>query len=168
MMKTLARLFKHLFTTAAAGRRAFPAATLKAIETAIAEGEHLHRAEIRLIIEPALTASEILQQITSRQRALDLFAQYRVWDTEENCGVLIYINLADHKVEIVADRSIGRLVPVHDWQRLCQTMTQGFAQRAFHDSTVAALSEINALLQQHFPANGTARANQLPDRPLMI
>jgi uncharacterized membrane protein len=167
-MAMLARLLKHLCTTAAAGRRAFPGASLKAIETAIAEGEHLHRAEIRVIIEPALTAHEVLHRTSSRQRALDLFAQYRIWDTEENCGALIYINLADHKVEIVADRGIGRLVPAPEWQRLCQTMTQGFAQGAFHDSTVTALSEMNALLQKHLPATGAARANQLPDRPLMI
>jgi uncharacterized membrane protein len=168
-MKTmLARLIKHLGTTAAAGRKMFPAATLKAIESAIAEGEQQHRAEIRVIIEPALSPREVLQHTSSRQRALDLFAAHRIWDTEENCGVLIYINLADHKVEIVTDRGIGRLLDAQVWQRLCQAMTQGFAKGAFHDSTLAALADMNTLLQQHLPANGATRSNQLPDRPLMI
>jgi uncharacterized membrane protein YgcG len=166
-MKTLPRMMRHLFTTTAAGRRAFPPATLKAIQAAIAKGEALHRAEVRLIIEPALSMQEVLNKTSARDRARKLFALYRIWDTEENCGVLIYINLADHKVEIVADRGVGRLIDAQDWQAICRTMTTGFAQGAFHDSAIAALEQLNLLLQANLPANG-ARPNELSNRPLVL
>ena len=86
------RMKRHLFTTAGSARRTFPPATLKAIEAAIAEGETLHRAEVCLIVEPALPLQAILHRVTARERASALFTQHRIWDTEENCGVLIYLH----------------------------------------------------------------------------
>ncbi|HEY8607377.1 MAG TPA: TPM domain-containing protein [Noviherbaspirillum sp.] len=166
-MSTLARMWRHLWMTSAAGRRAFPEETLKAIEAAIAEGETRHRAELRLVIEPGLDLQAVLNGMTARDRARELFAQYGVWDTEENCGVLVYINLADHQVEIVADRGVGKTVPAADWQHACRTMTQGFARGDYHHSTLAALAELNALLQRHYPDDGSLR-NQLSDRPVML
>lgn len=166
-MKTLARLIRHLFTTTGAGRRAFPEPTLKAIEEAIALGETAHRAEVRMIVEPSLPAQVVLSGMSPRERARELFAQYCVWDTEENCGVLIYVNLADHQVEIVADRGVGRMIPAGQWEAICRTMTQGFAHGTYHDSVIAALGRLNALLQQHYPDDGS-RHNQLADRPIML
>ena len=166
-MRKITRLFRHLTTTRAAGRRTFPSHTLKAIQTAIAQGEAQHRAEIRLIVEPALTLRDVLSGLFSRERARELFAHHRIWDTEENCGILIYINLADHKVEIITDRTVGRALNPADWQAVCQTMTQGFARGDFHDSAVAALSQLNALLKTHFPANGSP-LNELSNRPLVL
>lgn len=166
-MKLLSRLKRHLLTTAGAGRRAFPSATLKTLEATIASGEALHRAEVCLIIEPALTLTEVLQQVSARERARELFALHRVWDTEDNCGVLIYVNLADRKVEIVADRAVGRVVAASDWQTLCHTMTHGFAHGDFRDSVNTALQKLNALLQHHYPAQG-ARDNQLGNRPVLL
>lgn len=166
-MKTLKRLLRHLFCTGRAGRRAFPPETLQAIEAAIAEGETRHRAELRLIIEPALDFQDVLDGVTTRERARELFAQYGVWDTEDNCGVLVYINLADHQVEIVADRGVGRAVPAADWQHACRTMTDGFARNDYHGSTLAALAELESLLQRHYPDDGSTR-NQLADKPVML
>lgn len=166
-MKTMSRLFRHLCTTKAAGRRAFPAPALKAIQAAIAKGEALHRAEVRLIVEPALGAASVLRGLSSRERARELFAQYRIWDTEENNGVLVYINLADHKVEIITDRAVGRVLKAADWQAVCRSMTQGFARGEFGDSAVAGLLQMNELLKAHFPANG-ANPNELSNRPLVL
>lgn len=167
MALLVSRLWKHLTSTKAIGRRAFPADTLKAIQAAIAQGEERHRAEIRIVIEPSLSLFDVMQGQTARQRARELFSLYRVWDTEENCGVLIYINLADHKVEIVADRGVNRALQPNDWLGVCKTMTKGFAQGDYHDSSLAALEQLNALLQQQFPSNGR-NANELSNRPLMI
>jgi uncharacterized membrane protein len=166
-MQKLSRLLRHLATTSAAGRRIFPAHTLKAIQTAIAQGEAQHRAEIRVIIEPALPLRDVLTGAFSRERAQELFTHYRIWDTEENCGILIYINLADRKVEIIADRNVARTLTQADWQSVCHTMTQGFARGDFHDSAITALDQLNTLLKTHFPANG-ASLNELPNRPLML
>jgi uncharacterized membrane protein len=166
-MKTLSRLFRHFAMTTASGRRAFPEATLKAIEDAIAEGERRHRAEVRVVIEPALSTQAVLNGMSPRERARELFAAYGVWDTEENCGVLVYINLADHQVEIVADRGVGHTVAAADWEAACRTMTQGFARDDYHNSTLAALAQLNALLQEHYPDDGSTR-NQLSNRPVML
>jgi uncharacterized membrane protein len=166
-MSTLSRLIRHLRTTNASGRRAFPEATLKAIEDAIADGETRHRAEVRVVIEPALAAQAILSGMPVRERARELFSDYRVWDTEENCGVLVYVNLADHQVEIVADRGVGRVIDASEWETVCRTMTQAFARKAYHEGVLAALGQLNALLQKHYPDDGSIR-NQLPDRPVML
>lgn len=109
----------------------------------------------------------IWADISNRQRALALFAEYGVWDTEDNCGVLIYVNLAQRQVDIVADRNVGRKIDAATWQAVCQGMTEGFARGQFHDSTLAAVAQVNALLRTHFPAAG-ARANELPDSPIML
>ncbi|NMM37015.1 MAG: TPM domain-containing protein [Glaciimonas sp.] len=166
-MHLFSRLKRHLLTTSGSGRRAFPPATLKAIEATIAAGEALHRAEVCLIIESALTLGEVLRHVSARERARELFALHRIWDTEENCGVLIYVNLADRKVEIVVDRAVGRRVDASDWQTICHTMTHGFARGEFHDSVNAALQKINTLLQQHYPSQG-ANSNQLDNRPVLL
>jgi uncharacterized membrane protein len=166
-MKTLSRLLKHLRTTSATGRRSFPPTTLKAIEETIAAGETRHRAEVRLIVEPALDMQAVLSGVQARERARELFAHYRVWDTEENCGVLVYVNLADRQVEIVADRGVGKVVAAKEWHAICRTMTQGFAQGAFHDSVIAALAQLNALLEKHYPDDGSTR-NQLSDKPVVL
>lgn len=166
-MKKIKRLFRHLWITSAHGKRTFPQPVLDAIQTAIAKGEKQHRAEIRLIIEPSLPFYEVWQGTTTRQRARELFAEYRIWDTEENCGILIYINLADHKVEIIADRTVGRILNAEIWQSICQTMTRGFAQGIFETSTVSAIERLNALLHETFPDDG-ASANQLSNRPLVL
>ena len=167
-MQTLARAFRHLTTTRAAGKRLFPAATLNAIRDAIAAGEVLHRAEVRVIVEAALDCEALFKGMSARDRASELFTLYRIWDTEENCGVLIYINLADRRVEIIADRGLAKCVSADDWQAICATMTSGFARDAYHDSVLAGLLQLNALLAAHFPENRGPYADQLPDQPVML
>ncbi|MGV3741952.1 MAG: TPM domain-containing protein [Burkholderiaceae bacterium] len=166
-MNKLSRFFQHLFITARHGKRAFPESTLKAIQSAIADGETRHRAEVRLMIEPSLPLHEVLSGTTPRQRACELFSEYRIWDTEENCGILIYINLADHDVEIVADRAASRALDQETWESVCQMMTGGYRQGEFEASTVAAIERLNDLLHAAFPDDGS-RANQLLDHPLIL
>ena len=45
-----------------------------------------------------------------------MFGKLRVWDTEHNNGVLIYLLLAEHAIEIVADRGLNEQVPPQQWQ----------------------------------------------------
>lgn len=161
------RSLRHLLSTRTEAARVFPPATLEAIAEAITAGEQTHRGEVRLVVEKSLPLSAIWDGISNRQRALALFADYGIWDTEDNCGVLLYVNLADHKVDIVADRGINRRIDPATWQAICSTMTAGFAQGRFHDATLEAIAQVNALLRQHFPSNG-ARLNELPDKPLML
>jgi len=161
------RALRHWLSTRNEAERAFPSASLSAIADAIAAGERSHRGEVRLVIEKSLPVSAAWSGVTNRQRAIALFADYGIWDTEDNCGVLIYVNLADRKVDIVADRGIDRKIDAATWQAVCNTMTQGFARGDFHGATLAAVEQVNELLRRHFPSNG-ARPNELPDHPLML
>ena len=163
----LQRAWRHWRTTAAVGKRAFPDAALEKIGAAITAGELRHRGELRLIVEPSMPSDAIWADMSNRQRAIALFAEHGVWDTEDNCGVLVYVNLAEHKVEIVVDRGIGRKIGAATWQAVCATMTQGFARGEFERSTLAAVEQINTLLAEQFPATGT-RANELPDQPIVL
>lgn len=161
------RAWRHWRSTAAQGRRIFPNETLAEIGAAITAGEQRHRGELRLIVENSMPSEAIWADLSNRQRAIALFAEYAVWDTEDNCGVLIYVNLAEHKVDIVVDRGIGRKIGHEVWQDVCRGMTEGFARGEFRASTLAAVERVNGLLAGQFPSSG-ARANELPDQPLVL
>jgi uncharacterized membrane protein len=163
----LRRTLRHLSFRRADAARTFPASTLAAITDAIAAGERTHRGEVRLIVEKSLSLAQSWAGVTTRQRAIALFADYGIWDTEENCGVLIYVNLAERKVDIVADRGIDRKIDAATWQAVCDTMTRGFGRGEFHAATLDAIAQVNELLRRHFPSNGS-RPNELPDQPLML
>jgi uncharacterized membrane protein len=147
----------------------FPKTTLDAIEQAIARAEQTHAGEIRFAVETALTPLHIVQGVTPRARALDVFAHLRVWDTEQNNGVLIYVQLADRDVEIVADRGFtGRVAPA-EWEAVCRLMEEHFRAGRFSAGSIAGVDAIAQLLARHFPQGpGAASRNQLPDRPTLL
>jgi uncharacterized membrane protein len=163
----LRRLWRHLSTTTLAARRAFPHPTLQAIQSAIGAGETAHRAEVRVIVEAALSPGLVWRNGSARERAVELFGKYRIWDTEENCGLLLYVNMADHKVEIVPDRGVNLAVSKQEWHSVCRTMTDGFAAGSYHDSILAALAELNALLARHYP-HVEGQHNELSDKPILL
>jgi uncharacterized membrane protein len=182
----LPRLLRHLTTTHLSARRRFPARALDAIEAAVQRAENSAQAQIRVVIEAALPALEVVKHRTPRDRAVQLFAMLRVWDTEHNNGVLLYLGLADRVVEIVADRGLGACVPAEQWQAVCRQLEARFGAGDFANGTVAGVDAIGALLARHFPrragldagagaapgggARGQAgqRSNELPDRPTLL
>ncbi|NQE48110.1 TPM domain-containing protein [Herbaspirillum rubrisubalbicans] len=167
----LARLLRHLRMSRAAARRAFPSSTLKAIQASIGAGEQTHRAQVRVIVEAALSLGAVRRGETARQRAHELFARYRIWDTEENCGVLVYLNLADRKVEIIADRGISARVSREQWQQLCRTMTAGYADGHYERSTLQALADLHDILRTVLPRGNDTDGkvtNELSDKPLLL
>jgi uncharacterized membrane protein len=148
----------------------FPAATLNAIEQAIKRAELTHAGEIRFAIETSLTPRHILNDISPRAHALEVFSHLRVWDTEGNNGVLIYVQLADRTVEIVADRGFQRRVSPAEWEAVCRLMEEHFRAGRFQVGSIAGVDAIGNLLARHFP-QASARAiqsNQLPDRPTLL
>jgi uncharacterized membrane protein len=165
----IARLIKHWFITPRAVAKAFPAASLQAIQDAIAATEAQHSGEIRFAVEGALPWSYLKRDAPVRQRAVMVFSKLRVWDTEQNNGVLIYLELADHGVEIVADRGIARHVQRPEWEAVCQRMREHFRQGAFEAGVVAAVQEVGALLARHFPlAEGERNPNELSNKPVIL
>jgi uncharacterized membrane protein len=167
----IGRMIKHVTATHWRTRMLFPSATLDAIEQAIAHAEKSHAGEIRFAIETALTPLHILNNVTPHARALDVFAHLRVWDTDDNNGVLIYVQLADRHVEIVADRGFQGRVSENEWQAVCRLMEEHFRAGRFQDGAVAGVDAIGSLLVRHFPQSAAQHAqshNQLPDRPTLL
>jgi uncharacterized membrane protein len=165
------RLIRHAVATHWRTRMLFPGATLDAIEKAIARAERTHAGEIRFAIETALAPLHIINGMAPRARAREVFAHLRVWDTEHNNGVLIYVQVADRDVEIVADRGFeGRVSPA-EWAAVCRLMEEHFRAGRFEAGSIAGVDAIGSLLTRHFPPNLKAVSqshNQLPDRPTLL
>lgn len=172
-MVNFTRWFKHLLMPPWAWKRAFPPATLDAIEAAIRASETTHIGEIRFVIENTLAPVWVWRGMTGRARAIDVFSTLRVWDTEHNSGVLVYLLLADHDIEIVADRGIAARVERNAWEGVAQTMEAAFRRGEFERGALEGIQHIGALLAAHFPP-GAAPArpgdnpNELANRPVIL
>ena len=163
----LKRFWRHIRMSPLLARRAFPPATLDAIQHEIASQEKRHRGEICLVVEAELTSAQLWADVAPRERARELFAQRGVWNTEENTGVLVYLLLADRSVEIVADRGIDARVAKDEWHAICRMMERHFAAARYEQGAIEGVRAISELLARHFPASGKGR-NELPDRPVIL
>jgi len=164
---SMKRIARHLMASQWMLRRAFPRDTLAAIDKAIKASEDLHRGEIRFAVEGALQIEPLFRGQTARERAIGVFSQLQIWDTEHNNGVLIYLLLADRDVEIVADRGIDAKVGPREWERICRKMEAAFRQADFEGGVVGGIQEVTRLLAEHFPPIGDDR-NELPDKPVVL
>lgn len=163
----LARWFRHLSATPVATRRRFPRHVLQAIEKSITTIEAQHAGEIRFVIETALDFTALRAGRSPRERAIELFGQLGVWDTENNNGVLIYLLMAERDVEIVADRGIAARVTPAEWEALCRLMEAHFRDGLFREGAIAGVEGVGALLARHFPHQGGDR-NEQPNRPVLL
>ena len=159
------RLLRHLLTPHWLALRAFPSGALRKIEAAIKASEHLHAGELRFAVESSLPFSFL--NLNTRKRAEALFAQLGVWDTAHNSGVLIYVQLIDRRIEIVADRGISARVEQSEWNAVCREMEQAFKRGQHADGALQAIGAITRLLATHFPP-GARNPNELPDRPVVL
>ena len=167
-MSSMQRWWRHLTTGSLARRRAFPEISLAAIKAAIRDCERTHPGEIRFALDTALSLPELWQGLSTRECAEQAFARLRVWDTEHNNGVLIYVLLADHAVEIVADRGVGNgRVPVEQWQACCRVMQTHFAKGHFREGAVAGVQAVAAVLAR-YPGAGPDAGNELLDAPALL
>ena len=168
-MNRLARLIKHRLWDDRDARRVLPAAALDRLQARVAGSEGRHSGEIRLCVEAGLPLSYLRQGLSARDRAVTLFGKLRVWDTEHNNGVLIYLLLAERAIEIVADRGLDRQVPQAEWQALIAPMRQAFQAGRFEEGLNQAIDALNVRLVQHFaPAPGQTNPNELPDRATLL
>lgn len=163
----LRRFWRHVLMHPMRQRRAFPPAALDAIQQEIAAQEKSHRGQIVFVVEAELTSGQLWRELGSRERAREVFAADGVWNTEENNGVLIYLLLADRRVEIVADRGIHAKVDAAEWQSICRMMEQRFRDGDYPGGAIAGVRAVSELLARHFPGRAQG-ANELPDRPQLI
>jgi len=161
------RILRHLFDFGLA-RGHFPTRVLDAIQHAIAASETQHLGEIVFAVEGSLSTASILRGRDARDRAREVFAHLRVWNTEHNTGVLVYVLLADHAIEIVADRGIAAKVGEDEWRDVCELVRTRFANGDYEGGAIAGVEAINAILVRHFPANGERNPDELPDRPVLL
>ena len=163
----LSRVLKHLLLPDWWLQRVFARADLAAIGAAIAACEKSHRGELRFVVEGPMPISALWREISPRARAVELFSTLRVWDTEENSGILIYLQLVDRKVEILADRGIAARVPQTEWDAVCRAMEASFRRGEWRGGALQAVARAGELLASHFPA-GANNLNELPDQPLVL
>jgi uncharacterized membrane protein len=163
----LKRILKHLVYPDWLAWRALPAASLARIETAIADSEVRHTGEIRFAVEASLGPLPLLRGQSARQRAVEVFSDLRVWDTEANNGVLVYLLLADRDVEIVADRGITQRVPQERWEDICREMERRFRAGRYEEGVIQGIAGIGRVLESVHPRQAN-NPNELPDRPLRL
>ena len=161
------RITKHLMMPPWQVNRAFPRQTLIAIEKAIKASEGAHAGEIRFVVEGALDGTPLFKGQSARERAIDVYSQLRIWDTEHNNGVLIYLLLADRQVEIVADRGIHAKVGSWGCEEICRRMEIAFKQGNYEGGVVSGIQAVTQHLIKHFPATG-AGLNELPNKPVVL
>lgn len=162
-----ARILRHLTFPRWRVHRAFPKNALHAIAMAVRESETLHDGELRFVLEGGMDLPLLLRNVSARQRAVELFSRLRVWDTEHNSGVLIYVQLADRKVEILADRGIHQRVGQAPWQRICAQMQKAFGEGRFEAGAVAGVHDVGRVLAEQFPAR-RENPDELPNAPVVL
>jgi uncharacterized membrane protein len=159
------RALRHLLLPDWIALRAFPASDLRQIEKAIQASERTHDGELRFVVEAGLPFNWL--RTTTRRRAEAVFSQLGVWDTENNSGVLLYLQLVDRRIEIVADRGIAARVAQSEWDAICRTMESAFRNKNYLDGSLSAIDSITRLLARHFPPQGR-NPNELPDKPVVL
>jgi uncharacterized membrane protein len=167
-MNRLLRIARHRWLDERDVRRALGPDALARIGERVAASEKRHSGEIRVCVEAGLPLSYLWRGATVRERALTMFGKLRVWDTEHNNGVLIYLLLAERRIEIVADRGLDRHVSPAQWQALLDGMAGAFRAGRFEAGVIAAIDAVDTLLAEHFPlAPGATNPNELPDTPVV-
>jgi uncharacterized membrane protein YgcG len=161
------RIGRHLLEHRWRMRRIFPPEALAKIEQAIKTGEATHSGQLRFVVEGALDGAPLFRNQPARERALDIFSQLRIWDTAHNNGVLIYLLLADHDVEIVADRGIDAKVGAAGWENICRAMETDFRAGDFERGVIKGIEAVSREMAAHFPRS-TGGSNELPDAPVVI
>jgi uncharacterized membrane protein len=165
------RLLRHAAALHWRTRILFPRTTLDAIRDAIVRAERAHAGEIRFAVETALAPRRVIGEIGPRARALEVFSDLRVWDTEHNNGVLIYVLVADRSVEIVADRGLSARVSSAEWEGVCRMMEEHFRAGRVKAGSISGIDAVGGLLARHFPAaivNQAAARNELTDQPTLL
>ena len=168
MWQKLKRILKHRWLDESDTRRAVPPELLHRLTRRVAASEQRHTGEVRICVEASLPMSYLWRGAAARERAVMMFGKLRVWDTEHNNGVLIYLMLADHAIELVADRGINHHVSAGQWKEMVHHLGAAIRDGRYEEGLTQALEEVSAVLVQHFPlAEGESNPNELPNAPVL-
>ncbi len=182
MAAQFSTFLKHLWLDADDASRVISPNVLQQLTALVAVREQSHHGQIRICIEASLPLSYLwrvgphhsLSELV-RERALMMFSKLRVWDTAHNSGVLIYVLLAEHAIEVVADRGMALHISSAQWAELVTQMSEDFKTHSYQDGLTRAIDAVSSLLVQHFPRRsedglpGASRpSNELPDAPVLL
>ena len=176
MFSRLITLFKHRWLDVSDSRRALPDDLLHRLKKRVVASEHRHSGEIRICVEAGLPTSYLWRHFwhkapirtVMRQRAIMMFSKLRVWDTEHNNGVLIYLLLAERDIELVADRGINQHVDPAEWEAIVKRLSAALHDNRFEDGLTQALEEVSAILMRHFELKADEKnPNELPNAPFI-
>ena len=174
MLKRLITLLRHRWLDESDTRRLITPETIDQLTRRVGASERRHTGEIRIVVEAGLPPSYLWRHCRdntgiaelTRQRATTLFGKLRVWDTANNNGVLMYLLVAERKIELLADRGVNALVSAAEWDAMVRRMGLAFASGRYEDGLTQALEEVSAILVANFPADAAAaNPNELPDQP---
>ena len=169
MASKVVRLLKHRWLDEKDSQRVLPPDLLERLASRVAASEKRHSGEIRICVEAGLPASYVWRGLHARDRAVMMFSKLRVWDTEQNNGVLIYLLLAEHSIELVADRGLNRFVSPAEWKAMVDHLSDKLRAGDYEAGLTLALEEVSAVMVRHFPlAPGQADSNELPDAPVVM
>ncbi len=168
LLRHLQRILKHALVMPWQVRHAFSKPVCQAIEHAIASSERSNRAEIRFVVEGALDWPQLWRNLDARTRAVNLFSDLRIWDTEHNTGILVYVLFAEQQLEIVADRGISARVAPREWDSICAGMTRAFQAGQFKQGSIEGLTRITGLLHHHFPQDGAHNPEELSNQVVIL
>jgi uncharacterized membrane protein len=165
--RRFSRLYRNLFSAWFALPRQFPLTAMRRIRDAVADGELHHAGELCVAIESRFSPIAVLAGLETRQRAAQVFSLLRVWDTRDNSGVLLYLQLAERRVELVADRGIAARVEPAQWEEICTDFSAEMRNQPPEQAVLNCLGRINALLVRYFPAERD-NPGELPDEPVIL
>ena len=174
LLQRITTVLRHRWIDDSDSDGMIPRAVLDRLTARVRASERQHTGEIRICVEASLPSSYLWRHVwqgtpmleLARQRATMQFSRLRVWDTENNNGVLIYLLVSERKIELLADRGVNAVVAPGQWRGMVDRMARAFSDGRFEDGLTQALEEVSAPLVAHFPASpGAANLNELPDRP---
>lgn len=145
-------------------RKHFTAGVLADIAERIRLGEQTHAGELMLAIEAVSPEHEP----DSRMRALEVFGRLRVWDTPLNTGVLLYLALDRHSIQIIADRGIA--APDDLWEQVSDRLQSRLQHKDYAAGVLAAVDDIEKILAERCPvvAGHGGNLNDLPNEPVLL
>lgn len=116
----------------------------EAIQQAIANAESRTSGEIRVHIDRKCAGDPL-------EQAMKLFLQLGMDKTQFRNAALIYLALDDHKVAIVGDEALNKVVPVHFWEDECELMITHFKRGDISAGLCAGITEVGRELATFFP-----------------
>ena len=169
MWQKIKRIFRHRWLDESDSHNAVPVDLAERLRRRVSASEQRHTGEVRICVEAGLPMSYLWRNASARQRAVTLFGKLRVWDTEHNNGVLIYLLLADQAIEIVADRGLNAVVTPAQWQGMIVNLSQALKEGRYEDGLTQALEEVSAVLVQHFAATtGVTNPDELSNLVVLL